>query len=227
MTGNRYGMGSEEQVREFETWLRSEPDRFLLACLADPATADEERALYRVGTDRAAAERPGTGSPSVTDRGQPAAMNLDEDAVVAGADLVGRTGATDFEVGYIHDDVPAEEAGWYAHAKYRGARITTDDHRGPVEAVEALARRLLEGGKCTRCGGVVALSDAGAMVYPTATLADGTRWDLETARAAGMCRWTRNGRRWVAGCTAAHPRQPGQKRGQRQQPKRSGRKGRR
>ena len=42
-TGNRYGMGTEEQVREFEAWLRGEPDQFLLACLQDSRTLDEER----------------------------------------------------------------------------------------------------------------------------------------------------------------------------------------
>lgn len=60
----------------------------------------------------------------------------DEDALIAGVDLVGRTGATDFEVGYLHDDVPVAEAGWYAKAQYRGARLTAEDHPGPVEAVE-------------------------------------------------------------------------------------------
>jgi len=44
-------------------------------------------------------------------------VNLDEDALIAAADLVGRTGATGFEIGYLHDDVPAEKAGWYAHAQ--------------------------------------------------------------------------------------------------------------
>jgi hypothetical protein len=43
MTGNRYGMGTEEQVREFETWLRSEPDRYLLACLGHPGLPEDQR----------------------------------------------------------------------------------------------------------------------------------------------------------------------------------------
>jgi hypothetical protein len=60
---NRYGMGTAEQVLEFETWLRSEPDRFLLACLMRPAS-DEERAFIesvlrerpRSGAERAVLE---------------------------------------------------------------------------------------------------------------------------------------------------------------------------
>ena len=124
-------------------------------------------------------------------------MNLDEDALVAAADLVGRTGAKGFEIGYLHDDVPIEQAGWYAHAQYNGVRITEEDHVGPAEAAEALARRLLEGGKCTSCGGLVALSSRGAMFHPSAKLADGTRWDGLPAK---QCRWTRMGNHWVAGC---------------------------
>jgi len=124
-------------------------------------------------------------------------MNLDEDALVAAADLVGRTGAKGFEIGYLHDDVPIEQAGWYAHAQFEGARITEEGHTGPVQAAEALARRLLEGGKCTKCGGLVALSSRGAVFHPTAKLTDGTRWDGPPPR---QCRWTRMGSHWVAGC---------------------------
>lgn len=127
-------------------------------------------------------------------------MNLDEDAVVAAVELVGRTGATGFEIGYLHDDVPSDRAGWYAHAQYKGARISEEDHRGPTEAADALARRLLTGAKCTGCGGLVALSDAGAIAYPSATLTDGTKWDAKTAVAATQCRWTRAGRHWQKGC---------------------------
>lgn len=126
-------------------------------------------------------------------------VNLDEDALMAAADLVGRTGAKSFEIGYLHDDVPAAEAGWYANAQYKGARIT-EEGAGPIEAAEALARRLLAGGKCTRCGGLIALSSSGAFAYPSATLTDGTKWTAEDAKAAKQCRWTRMGRRWEAAC---------------------------
>ena len=126
-------------------------------------------------------------------------VNLDEDALFAAADLVGRTGATSFEIGYLHDNVPAAEAGWYAHVQYKGARIT-EEGAGPIEAAEALARRLLAGGKCTKCGGLIALSSSGAMIYPSATLTDGTRWTERDAMAAPQCRWTRMGKRWEAAC---------------------------
>jgi hypothetical protein len=126
--------------------------------------------------------------------------NLDEDAVLACIDLVGRTGATGFELGYLHDDVPVEEAGWYAHAQFEGARISVEDHRGPTEVAEALARRILAGARC-RCGRLVALSGSGAVAYD-ATMADGSRWTKKQARDAGQCRWTRQGARWEMGCGA-------------------------
>lgn len=136
---------------------------------------------------------------------------MDEDAVIAAVELVGRTGAREMEMGYIHDDVPSEEAGWYAHAQYRGARITAEDHRGPVEAAEALARQLLDGALCTHCRGLVALSDAGAMVYPGSARTDGTTWTAEAVAevaARPQCRYRRIGKRWVRGCIDRYPERP-------------------
>ncbi|WP_433225501.1 hypothetical protein [Actinomadura formosensis] len=151
-------------------------------------------------------------------------MNFDDDALLAAVDLVGRTGATNFQIGYLHDGVPADQAGWYAHAQYRGARITAEDHRHPVEAAEALARRLLDGAKCAHCGGLVALSDDGAMAYNT-RLVDGTRWTVEQATAAGLCHWRRVGPRWERGCEQRNPSRSSKV--PRRQPKRTTRKGRR
>ncbi|GIF08692.1 hypothetical protein [Actinoplanes siamensis] len=104
---------------------------------------------------------------------------VNDDIVIACADLAGRAGATSFEIGYLHDDVPADEAGWYAHVQYRGARITAEDHRSPTGAALALAERLLRGATC-RCRRPVTLSDA-----------------------AEGCRWRLVGQRWEPGCDAA------------------------
>lgn len=125
---------------------------------------------------------------------------LDEDELIACVDLIGRTGARGFEVGYLHDDVPIAEAGWYAHAQYRGARITAEDHPSPVAAAKALASRILTGAKCKGCGKLVALADDGAFAYFRSTLLDGTRWNAADAAAAGQCRWERVGKRWEMGC---------------------------
>jgi hypothetical protein len=132
-------------------------------------------------------------------------IDLDQDALHATIDLVGRTGATQLQFGYLHDDVPVHQADWWAHAQYRGARIAVEHHAGPIEALEALARRLLTGAKC-KCGKLVALSDTEAVAFE-GRLLDGTTWTPQQAAAAGQCRWHRNGPRWTRGCelSAAQP----------------------
>jgi hypothetical protein len=121
---------------------------------------------------------------------------LDEDAVKACAGLVSRTGATAFQIGYLSDDPPH---GWYAYAQYRGARISADDQPGPVEAADALARKLLTGAVCQHCQGLVTLTSAGAVAYP-GMMTDGTTRTAAELAAKPQCRWTRMGARWVAGC---------------------------
>lgn len=128
---------------------------------------------------------------------------LDEDLLVACADLVGRGGATSFEIGWLND--PGEPAydkhgpQWYAHAQLRGARLTTENHPGPTEACDALCTRILTGAKC-KCGKLVALSSAGAIAYDDVLMADGSRWSRDAAERAGQCRWMRDGKRWKRGC---------------------------
>ncbi|MFB4294819.1 hypothetical protein ACBI99_44820 [Nonomuraea sp. ATR24] len=130
---------------------------------------------------------------------------FDGDAVRAAADLVQRTGARRLEIGYLHDNVPVEHAGWYAQAQYRGARITESDHPGPAEAAEALARRLLQGGQCQHCHRTVALSDQAPAAYVDGHLMEGRRWTADQARAAGTCWWRRIGDRWERGCDGPIP----------------------
>jgi hypothetical protein len=136
--------------------------------------------------------------PRVTAAGPPGVA--EEDAVKACADLVGRTGATSFECGYVHEGVPVAEAGWYATAVYKGAKITAEDKSSPAEACDALADRLLTGAQCQHCEGLVALTDEGAFAYSRAVLATGQRWDADDAAKAPQCRWTRTGARWERGC---------------------------
>lgn len=129
---------------------------------------------------------------------------IDDDVAAAAVDLIGRAGARELQIGYLHDDVPSERAGWYAYAQYQGARITVEDKPGPAEALDALAHRVLTGAQC-RCGRLVALSDEGAVAYGNAHLPDGSSWTVEEAAAAGQCRWARRGRRWEPSC----PEPPG------------------
>lgn len=104
---------------------------------------------------------------------------INDDVVMACADLVGRAGAAGFELGYLHDDVPVQDAGWYATAFYQGARITVADQPSPSAAAFGLGERLLRGATC-RCSRRVTLTGA----------VDG-------------CRWRLVGARWEPGCDAA------------------------
>jgi hypothetical protein len=106
---------------------------------------------------------------------QPETFDGFDDAVLACADLVGRAGASEFEIGYTGDETDPR---WYAHAKYRGARLQVQDHRDPTGAAMALAARLMRGATC-RCRRPVALSDG-----------------------AKGCRWRLVGQRWEPGCDA-------------------------
>lgn len=109
-------------------------------------------------------------------------MNLNEDAIMACVKLVDRAGASEFEIGHTGDeDGPTDEpAAWYAHAKYQGARITSDGHPTPSGAAMGLAERLLSGATC-RCTKRVTLTG-------------------RTTRQC--CRWQLVGAKWEPGCDA-------------------------
>lgn len=129
---------------------------------------------------------------------------LDEDALKAAGDIIGRSGATKFEIGYVNDEaVRVDEAGWFAWADYSGTRIIEQDHRDPVAAAEALARRILTGAICQHCQGLISMQDGGAIVYPGGIMRDGSIMTEERARSMRQCRWTRQGARWEPGCTTA------------------------
>jgi hypothetical protein len=123
----------------------------------------------------------------------------DQEAVQACADLAGRTGAKSFECGYVHDGVPPAEAGWYASAKFKGARVVAEDKSSPAEACDELAVRLLSGAQCQHCRKLVTLSAAGTMAHDV-TLMNGRTWTAQEQAAAGLCHWRRAGDRWKRGC---------------------------
>ena len=100
--------------------------------------------------------------------------------------LIDHAGATEPTIGYVN--LPADHAGWYAHAQHpHGARITADSHPTAAAAVLDLAEQALIGTPC-RCGHAIALT--------------GTR---------PGCRWHLTGRQWEADCptptrpTNGHP----------------------
>lgn len=101
----------------------------------------------------------------------------------AAVDLVGRSGASDLELGYLHDEVPSEEAGWWASANYKGAKIFVEGHKGPVAAAQALAEKVLDGALCVHCNKQVTLVPPPIPEY---------------------CLWEKEGSRWVRGCEEGH-----------------------
>lgn len=123
----------------------------------------------------------------------------DENRVIAAADLTGRTGATSFELGCLHEDVPVAEAGWYATAYYKGMRIIAENHSDPCEAAEALAVKLLTGAKCM-CGKIVTLDGISAFAFINPVMADGSSFSVDDAVKAGQCHWKRTGKRWNSAC---------------------------
>jgi len=129
-------------------------------------------------------------------------MEWDEDRLVAAVLLIGHTGAKNFEYGYLHDGVPIAEAAWWATAQYQGAKLSVENKVGPLEAIEGLAVKLLTGGRCQWCKGLVALSLEGAVAFPGTAMIDGSRMPESEAEIAamGQCLWRRNGKRWEPGC---------------------------
>lgn len=138
-------------------------------------------------------------------------VDFDDDRITAATMLVGHTGARDLEIGYLHDDVPSEQAAWWATSTYKGAKMTVENKRGPLEAIEALAVELLTGAKCTWCDGLIALSPDGAIAFAGGRMMDGTRMpaDPDEIAALGQCLWRRNGPRWEPGCVHGQSTAPG------------------
>jgi len=116
----------------------------------------------------------------------------------AATELIARTGATNLQFGFLHDDVPVCDAEWYATASYQGTRIICENKRHPIEAIEGLATRLLTGAQCQKCKRLITLNPMGAYAADSRLL-DGTKWSAEEQIAAGLCLWVRVGRHWV-GC---------------------------
>lgn len=110
-------------------------------------------------------------------------MTDSDDRALAAVDLIGRTGATDLEVGYLHDDVPSDQAAWWATARYRGTRVTVEHKRSPAHALDALLARLLDGGQCRWCARPVTNRKAGGRRH---------------------CRYRLDGDRYVRGCIDTH-----------------------
>lgn len=130
-----------------------------------------------------------------------------QDAIYASIDVIRRMGATMIEIGYLNEDAPtSEQADWYAQAIFRGTKIFSEHHTSPTQAVDSLARRLLDGAICQQCGRVVSLDRSGYIATDTIYI-DGTTMTSSEQARIGMCLWTREGLTWTRQCeTTKHSR---------------------
>lgn len=115
--------------------------------------------------------------------------------------LIGRSGAKEMTFGYLNDDaIKVEEGDWWAEAQYQGARLFVEHFIHPVDAVFALAMRVIRGAKCAHCGRVVTLTPGEYFAYMNSTLLNGEKWDIETTYERGSCLWIYNGQKFEVGC---------------------------
>lgn len=77
----------------------------------------------------------------------------EQDRLKAGVDLIGRTGATSFQIRFQDDEEPVV---WIAVAEHRlkgqETHYEVDASVDPVHAVVRLCERLVDGGLCNHCG---------------------------------------------------------------------------
>jgi hypothetical protein len=138
---------------------------------------------------------------------------LDEDRMLAAVEVIGRAGATNFEVGYLDDEVPSEMARWWASAKWRGTKVLVEDETGPDVAAEALAFKVIVPGQCVHCGRTITVrridDDGTPLIY---TISGHPLLDEDAIEETGLdalCVWNRRGRHWLRGCDGGYDRPAG------------------
>lgn len=133
----------------------------------------------------------------------PGGYRLDDDALVAAVEIIGRAGAKGLEINCLDPEASISKARWWAATYYSGTRVQVEGHVGPLEALEALVERLLHGAKCMGCGKLTAITDAPVPIGKT--YMDASEVDEKEARRLGVCMWERQGKHWVRGCGADAP----------------------
>lgn len=108
------------------------------------------------------------------------------DAIVAAAELIGRAGGKEFEVGFLDEDAPVHLARWWASATFNGAKVMVDEQPSGALACELLARQVLDGGLCTHCRRVVRIRPEGHVE--------------DRYKGPKPCAWHRVGPTWKRGC---------------------------
>lgn len=69
---------------------------------------------------------------------------------IAAVQLLERTGAQSFRIGYSHED-DGPPVVWYAVAEWTGNRAEAAASIHPVRAVLRLCEEVIDGGECTHC----------------------------------------------------------------------------
>lgn len=123
---------------------------------------------------------------------RPLPEDTDMDLLIACYDVISKTGATGFEVAF-DDELPPETC-WTARC-WVGAQLHVVNKRDSAHAAAyALARRLINGARCTSCGRVTTLFS----VPHTQGM----------PRAKGVlsayCYWSREGKQFTRGCSDTH-----------------------
>ena len=125
-------------------------------------------------------------------------LAADVAAVVAVSRLAGRSGAKEFQFSCQDPDAPYEQRGWWVMATYRGAKLIADGHASPAAACDALAARMLDRGQCQGCGKLSFVKRPEGY-----RLADEQM--VARTKREGICRWHREGDRWLRACGALAP----------------------
>lgn len=88
----------------------------------------------------------------MTDPLDEAPANLNTDLLNATIELIGRTGAKAFRLGWVDEEpeLPQYPHIWYATARYEKGHEAAAA-MDPVGAVTRLAEQLIDGGKCQHC----------------------------------------------------------------------------
>lgn len=106
---------------------------------------------------------------------------VDERRLIEAVEMVGRCGASEFQVGYFVDDPAPGTANWWASAKFRKGTMVTEPQMSPAHAAENLAAILRNGATCAWCGRRIS-------------------WGDRPGKGAKACWWRKVGGRWERGC---------------------------
>lgn len=141
---------------------------------------------------------------------------VDNERLTAAIELIGRCAANALELGWT-DDTGPRPGEWFASARYRGARVTVEDQEGPEAAAEALALKLVAGGRCVMCGRTTTASSIDPDDGTPLVMFVGGHPELDEEvieyrpideLRRTLCITYRDGSHWLRGCDGGHGTPP-------------------